>query len=91
MSILFTEFKNRAKFCQDRGILLKQDVRWLQLNNHYFYQLLFTRVNLRLVHISCHDKKEHSRNRLAMHEASHVTPSDKHTRAQAIGALQTEQ
>ena len=32
----------------------------LKLNNQYFYNLLFTRANLRLVHITCHDKKEHS-------------------------------
>ena len=62
--------------------LLKQDVRRLKLNNHYFYQLLFTRVNLSLVHISCHDKKEHSRNRLLRFtKAPHVTPAVKHTRA----------
>ena len=31
-----------------------------KLNIAYFYQLLFTRDNLRLVHIVCHDKTEHS-------------------------------
>ena len=29
------------------------------LNWEYFYSLLFTRANLKLVHTSCHDKKEH--------------------------------
>ena len=31
-----------------------------RLNEEYFYGLLFTRANLRLVHVVCHDKKEHS-------------------------------
>lgn len=26
----------------------------------YFFKLLFERENLRLVHIACHDKKEHT-------------------------------
>ena len=30
-----------------------------KLNVEYFYNLLFTRENLRLVHIVCHDKQEH--------------------------------
>lgn len=30
------------------------------LNWNYFYKLLFTRDNLKLVHIACHDKKEHN-------------------------------
>ena len=30
-----------------------------RLNWEYFFQLLFTRVNLKLVHISCHIKGEH--------------------------------
>ena len=30
------------------------------VNRSYFYSLLFTRENLRLVHIVCHDKQEHS-------------------------------
>ena len=29
------------------------------LNLEYFYELLFTRKNLKLVHIVCHDKQEH--------------------------------
>jgi len=29
------------------------------LNWRYFYDLLFTRCNLKLVHIVCHDKKVH--------------------------------
>ena len=32
----------------------------LRLNEDYFYELLFTRINLRLVHIVCHDKKGHA-------------------------------
>ena len=31
-----------------------------KLNTKYFYTLLFTRDNLKLVHIVCHDKQEHS-------------------------------
>ena len=31
-----------------------------KLNLEYFYDLLFTRKNLKLVHIVCHDKQEHS-------------------------------
>ena len=30
------------------------------MNWKYFYRLLFTRENLRLVHIVCHDKQEHA-------------------------------
>ena len=30
------------------------------LNMDYFYDLLFTRKNLKLVHIVCHDKQEHA-------------------------------
>eukprot|EP00092_Neocalanus_flemingeri_P021125 GFUD01022890.1.p1 GENE.GFUD01022890.1~~GFUD01022890.1.p1 ORF type:complete len:359 (+),score=78.09 GFUD01022890.1:43-1119(+) len=30
------------------------------MNTEYFYNLLFTRTNLKLVHIVCHDKQEHS-------------------------------
>ena len=30
-----------------------------QVNTAYFYSLLFTADNLRLVHIACHDKKAH--------------------------------
>ena len=30
-----------------------------KLNMEYFYELLFTRKNLKLVHIVCHDKQEH--------------------------------
>ena len=30
-----------------------------KLNLDYFYELLFTRENLKLVHIVCHDKQEH--------------------------------
>ena len=29
------------------------------INLDYFYDLLFTRKNLKLVHIVCHDKQEH--------------------------------
>lgn len=29
------------------------------INIHYFYNLLFTTVNLKLVHIVCHDKAQH--------------------------------
>ena len=29
------------------------------INKDYFYDLLFTRKNLKLVHIVCHDKQEH--------------------------------
>ena len=66
--------KIAQSFAKIVEFLLKQDVRRLKLNNHYFYQLLFTRVNLSLVHISCHDKKEHSRNRLLRcTKASHLT------------------
>lgn len=32
----------------------------LKLNVSYFYSLMFTRTNLRLVHIVCHDKQEHT-------------------------------
>ena len=31
-----------------------------RVNRKYFYRLLFSRDNLRLVHIVCHDKQEHS-------------------------------
>ena len=31
----------------------------MQVNTAYFYSLLFTRQNLKLVHIVCHDKQEH--------------------------------
>ena len=34
--------------------------RGQNVNRRYFYSLLFTRDNLRLVHIVCHDKQEHS-------------------------------
>ena len=30
------------------------------INTEYFYKLLFTRSNLKLVHIVCHDKQEHT-------------------------------
>jgi len=30
-----------------------------QINENYFYSLLFTQTNLRLVHIVCHDKQPH--------------------------------
>ena len=30
-----------------------------KLNEDYFHSLLFTRENLKLVHIVCHDKQEH--------------------------------
>ena len=30
-----------------------------KLNKDYFHDLLFTRKNLKLVHIVCHDKQEH--------------------------------
>ena len=30
-----------------------------KVNLEYFYELLFTRKNLKLVHIVCHDKQEH--------------------------------
>lgn len=30
------------------------------INMNYFYDLLFTTVNLKLVHIVCHDKGQHS-------------------------------
>jgi len=30
-----------------------------QINMNYFYDLLFTTVNLKLVHIVCHDKGQH--------------------------------
>ena len=30
-----------------------------EINLNYFYDLLFTRFNLKLVHIICHDKQEH--------------------------------
>jgi len=30
-----------------------------KINVEYFYSLMFTRTNLRLVHIVCHDKQEH--------------------------------
>ena len=30
-----------------------------KINLEYFYDLLFTRKNLKLVHIVCHDKQEH--------------------------------
>ena len=30
-----------------------------QVNSDYFYSLLFTRDNLKLVHVVCHDKQEH--------------------------------
>ena len=33
------------------------------VNREYFYRLLFTRDNLRLVHIVCHDKQEHASRR----------------------------
>ena len=36
-----------------------QDVNNTQVNTAYFYSLLFTRRNLKLVHIVCHDKQEH--------------------------------
>lgn len=29
------------------------------INMNYFYDLLFTTVNLKLVHIVCHDKGQH--------------------------------
>jgi len=32
----------------------------VKVNTEYFYSLMFTRKNLRLVHIVCHDKQEHS-------------------------------
>ena len=31
-----------------------------KVNRKYFYSLLFSRVNLKLVHIVCHDKQEHA-------------------------------
>jgi len=34
-----------------------------QLNVEYFYNLMFTRMNLKLVHIVCHDKQQHSSKR----------------------------
>ncbi|XP_023345154.1 DNA fragmentation factor subunit beta [Eurytemora carolleeae] len=38
---------------------LEKSKKKLKINNEYFYSLLFTRKNLRLVHIVCHDKQEH--------------------------------
>ncbi|XP_013412909.1 DNA fragmentation factor subunit beta [Lingula anatina] len=34
--------------------------RGRKINVQYFYDLLFTRMNLKLVHIACHDKREHA-------------------------------
>lgn len=31
----------------------------LTVNSNYFYSLLFTSSNLRLVHVVCHDKSKH--------------------------------
>ena len=39
---------------------LKNKKKSQKLNTDYFYTLLFTRENLKLVHIVCHDKQEHS-------------------------------
>ncbi|KAF0293134.1 DNA fragmentation factor subunit beta [Amphibalanus amphitrite] len=36
-----------------------QEANGRQINWRYFYQLLFTTDNLRLVHIVCHDKRSH--------------------------------
>ncbi|KAK6634813.1 hypothetical protein RUM44_000060 [Polyplax serrata] len=34
--------------------------KFLSLNFMYFYQLLFTKTNLKLVHVVCHDKSAHN-------------------------------
>ena len=39
---------------------VKERKRTQTVNTQYFYSLLFTRDNLKLVHIVCHDKQEHS-------------------------------
>lgn len=47
--------KRNAKGSLNSKILSKKR----KLNKDYFYDLLFTRKNLKLVHIVCHDKQEH--------------------------------
>ena len=44
---------------------LKNKKKNQKLNTDYFYTLLFTRENLKLVHIVCHDKQEHSSKKCA--------------------------
>ena len=41
------------------GLKSKTPTKRRKLNKDYFYELLFTRKNLKLVHIVCHDKQEH--------------------------------
>ena len=48
------------KKCNRRlGLKSKASTKRRKLNKDYFYELLFTRKNLKLVHIVCHDKQEH--------------------------------
>jgi len=37
-----------------------KDMKRRNIDIDYFYNLLFTRINLKLVHIVCHDKQEHT-------------------------------
>ena len=48
----------RSKAGLQKGGKAKRSKR--ELNLSYFYDLLFTRKNLKLVHIVCHDKQEHA-------------------------------
>ena len=49
-----TKKKNERLSLNSNAISRKKTI-----NKDYFYDLLFTRKNLKLVHIVCHDKQEH--------------------------------
>ena len=49
------------------SIIVMMMINILKLNVGYFYSLMFTRTNLRLVHIVCHDKQE---SKPAVHDSS---------------------
>ena len=48
----------RRKDRKGEKVLKPQNMK-KNINLDYFYDLLFTRKNLKLVHIVCHDKQEH--------------------------------
>ena len=51
--------KSRAVLPKMISLLRLGEKRHAKVNWHYFYHLLFTRRNIKLVHIACHIKQEH--------------------------------
>ena len=60
MHVFFTRIEKSREVLPQLVMAQDEVQKDRDLNWSYFYDLLFTRKNLSLVHISCHDKTEHS-------------------------------